>query len=203
MAKIINLGLVDYIPIYENMIKFNESRTESTGDEFWCLQHKPVFTIGYAGNYEDIVNNKFNIAVIRIDRGGQVTYHGPGQIVIYTMVNIKRLNLSIRDYVIKLENGILNYLENYSIIANVNRDNPGVYVQKKKIASIGLKLKNNGIYHGISFNLNMDLTPFESINICGHKELKATQLSDFVLVKPFEIEVKELCNQLIKSIYSE
>ena len=202
MIKIKKFGLVEYMPIYNEMIRLNESISMNDHDEFWCLQHQPIFTLGAAASYNDIINNTHNITILKVDRGGKVTYHGPGQIVIYTMVNIKRLNLSVRDYVIKLENGIINYLNSYYVFANIDRNSPGIYIDNKKIASIGLKLRNNCTYHGISFNLNMDLTPFDFINICGHKELKATQLCNYVPTNSFKFESDKLCNYITQSIYN-
>ncbi len=162
------LGLVDYQTSWDLMKQFTETRDANTLDEFWILQHKPVFTLGLAGKEEHLLFKDHDIPVIRVDRGGQVTYHGPGQIVIYTLIDLKRNSLSIRDLVERLEQGIISYLANNNIIANGDRCAPGVYVEGKKIASIGLKVRKNCTYHGISFNASMDTTPFSYINVCGY-----------------------------------
>jgi lipoyl(octanoyl) transferase len=182
---------------------FTEMRNELTADEFWILEHNPVFTLGAAGTEQHIIDNHHTIPILRVDRGGQVTYHGPGQIIIYTLINLTRLKLSIRQLVIKLENGIINYLAALGITAQGDRAAPGVYIAGKKIASIGLKVRKNGTYHGISFNFNMDTTPFNYINVCGYSNLKVVQLKDFIAPLDQTTEALKLANYIIASIMQE
>jgi lipoyl(octanoyl) transferase len=155
------------------------SRIENTEDELWLLEHFPVYTQGQAGKPEHILNPK-SIEIIQSDRGGQVTYHGPGQLVAYVLMDIRRRNLGIRTLVSKLEQVLITVLKEYQIDANIRCGAPGVYVNDKKIASIGLRVKNGCTYHGIALNTNMDLTPFSGINPCGYARMEMTQISDFI-----------------------
>jgi lipoyl(octanoyl) transferase len=150
---------------------------------------------------EHFLQNITTIPIIRTDRGGQVTYHGPGQIVIYILLNLKRANLSIRQLVERLENGIINYLDSLGIKANGDRDAPGVYVAEKKIAALGLKVRKGCTYHGISFNLNMDTSPFDAINVCGYSGLQVVQLSSLLSHDLANVQTN-LTNFIIKSIYA-
>ncbi|MBP9742944.1 MAG: lipoyl(octanoyl) transferase LipB [Burkholderiales bacterium] len=197
-----SLGIADYQPIWKMMQDFTEKRKQNTFDEFWVLQHNPVFTLGVAGNEAHILNKAHSIPVIRVDRGGQVTYHGLGQIIIYTLIDIKRLNVSVRDLVIRLENGIINYLCAMGINANSDRCAPGVYVAGKKIASIGLKIRKNCTYHGISFNANMDTTPFNYINVCGYSGLEVAQLKDLTKFEDIRLESIKLVHHIVNSVYT-
>ncbi len=172
-----DLGLIDYQNTWKSMQEFTEQRDINTPDEFWMLQHNPVFTLGLAGKAEHILRHDHHIPIVHCDRGGQVTYHGPGQLIIYTLVDLKRSHLSIREFVQRLENGIIAYLNSLGINANGDRCAPGVYVNQQKIASLGLKVRKNCTYHGISFNINMDTSPFNYINVCGYSGLSVTQLS--------------------------
>lgn len=173
------LGEQAYQDTWGHMLKFTQERDENTEDELWLLQHPPVFTLGQAGKKEHILN-PHNIPVINTDRGGQVTYHGPGQIVAYILCDLKRRNIGIRNFVCLLEKIIIETLATYQITANGNRNMPGVYVNNKKIASIGLRVKRGCSYHGICFNIDMDMTPFKYINPCGYENLEMTQLIDLV-----------------------
>ncbi len=192
---------VDYQTTWEQMKSFTEQRTDATADEFWVLEHDPVYTLGLAGKEEHFLQKITTIPIIRTDRGGQVTYHGPGQIVIYVLVDLKRAGLSIRSLVERLELGIIAYLNSIGINANGNRDAPGVYVNGKKIASLGLKVRQGCTYHGISFNYDMDCTPFNSINVCGYSGLQVVQLSDLVKVNA-NIVKSELVKFISKYIYN-
>ena len=194
-------GLTDYQCTWDDMKQFTESRTADTPDEYWVLQHKPVFTLGLAGKEEHILYKNHNIPIIRVDRGGQVTYHGPGQVVIYTLIDLKRNNLSIRDLVERLEQGIINYLGSHGIVANGDRCAPGVYVNGQKIASIGLKVRKNCTYHGISFNAAMDTTPFNYINVCGYSGLRVVQLQDLIQLTNLDDEAETLTNFIAKAVY--
>ena len=160
------------------MQKFTEERTEETPDEIWVLEHLPVYTLGLNGKREHLLNPG-DIPIIQCDRGGQVTYHGPGQLVVYTLLDIKRLKLGIRQLVTLLEQAMITTLAQFDITAVAKPEAPGVYVNDKKIGSIGIRIKKYCSYHGISLNNNMDLTPFNYINTCGFKDLQVTQLADF------------------------
>jgi lipoyl(octanoyl) transferase len=195
------MGRCDYMEILQKMQEFTNNRVADNLDEIWILEHDPVFTLGLAGKREHILFHEHNIPIVHCDRGGQVTYHGPGQVIIYTLIDIKRINLSIRELVEHLEAGVINYLANYNIIANGNREAPGVYVEGKKIASLGLKVKNGCTYHGLSFNVAMDIEPFNYINVCGYSGLKVTQLQDLVTLTSFENVVNEVTISIINSIY--
>jgi lipoyl(octanoyl) transferase len=173
------LGLQPYSETLQSMQKFTLQRAESTDDELWLLEHPPVFTQGQAGKAEHIIN-PHDIPIIQTDRGGQITYHGPGQLVAYPLLNLNRLNLSIRGLVTALETCIIDLLGQFGIKAHSLPTAPGVYVDVKKICSIGLRVKKGCSFHGIAFNINMDLTPFTYINPCGFRGLTMTQLSDFI-----------------------
>lgn len=171
------LGLQDYQTVWQAMQDFTLQRTADTPDELWLVEHPAVYTLGLNGKREHLLNTG-DIPVIQSDRGGQVTYHGHGQVIIYTLLDIKRLNINIRQLVSLLEHAMIDTLAHYNITAIAKADAPGVYVQGKKIGSIGIRIKNNCSYHGLSFNNAMDLTPFNFINPCGYKDLKVTQLAD-------------------------
>lgn len=202
MAYLIKpLGIVDYQSSWDSMKQFTDTRTRDTPDEFWVLEHNPVFTLGLAGLPEHILFKDHNIPIVRADRGGQVTYHGPGQIVIYTLIDLKQSKLSIRHLVERLEIGIIDFLATHGITANADRLAPGVYIDGKKIASIGLKVRKNCTYHGISFNASMNTTPFNYINVCGYSGLKVVQLKDFINIDNFEATSLDLANNITKAIY--
>ncbi len=173
-----NLGLVAYQPIHQAMQKFTDNRTADTPDELWVLQHQPIYTLGQASKPEHLLNTK-NIPVYQSDRGGQVTYHGPGQLIVYVLIDIKRANLGVKKLVHTLEQAIINYLSSININSNRRAKAPGVYVNNKKIASLGLRIRKGYSYHGLSLNVDMDLQPFQGINPCGYADLAVTQLSDF------------------------
>lgn len=162
------------------MQNFTLSRTPDTPDELWVLQHKPVFTQGQAGKAEHILD-PHDIEVVKTDRGGQISYHGPGQLVIYIMVDIKRNKLGVRQLVDVIENSIISVLASYSLSALTKVGAPGVYVDGEKIAALGLRIKKGRSYHGLSLNIDMDLSPFSYINPCGYKDLKTTQIKDLLL----------------------
>lgn len=187
-----DLGLRDYKPVWQEMQKFTAERNESTLDELWCLQHPPVFTMGLNGKKEHLLNVK-NIPVINIDRGGQVTYHGPGQLVVYTLIDLKRLNIGVKDLITTIEKSILQLLKQYGINGEGKENAPGVYVKQKKIAALGLRIKHNRSYHGLSLNIDMDLTPFQQINPCGYEGLEVTQIKD---LKP-ELDLNSIKTDLI------
>ena len=179
MINIRNLGRQPYLTVWDKMKSFTSVRNESTIDELWLLEHWPVYTQGQAGKAEHILNPN-DIPIVQSDRGGQVTYHGPGQLVAYVLMDIRRRHLGIRNLVSQLEQILINLLANYQIPGSIRCGAPGVYVEDKKIASIGLRVKNGCTYHGISLNVAMDLAPFQSINPCGFAKLKMAQISDYV-----------------------
>lgn len=167
----------DYVTTWQAMRDFTDQRTPDTSDEIWLIEHFPVYTQGQAGKSEHILNPG-NIPIVKTDRGGQVTYHGPGQLVVYPLLDIRRLNIGVRELVCLLEKAVVNLLAEYGINAVAKRDAPGVYVDDAKICSVGLRIRKGCSYHGIAFNIAMDLKPFLGINPCGYKNLTVTQLSD-------------------------
>ena len=171
-----HLGMVEYEPTWRAMEKFTLERGPETPDEIWFLEHTPVFTLGLAGKLEHVLAAG-DIPVIHIDRGGQVTYHGPGQLVVYPLIDLKRLKLGVRALVEALENSVIDTLETYGIRAHGRRDAPGVYVDARKVCSIGIRVRRGCSYHGIAFNVSMDLEPFTRINPCGYAGLEMTQVS--------------------------
>ncbi|MGM9453880.1 lipoyl(octanoyl) transferase LipB [Legionella bozemanae] len=177
--KIHQLGIQNYNDVWLLMKQFTQKREATTQDELWLLEHFPVYTQGQAGKPEHILNPA-SIPVVQSDRGGQVTYHGPGQLIAYVLMDIKRKNLGIRTLVSKLEQILISVLAQYQIDASIRCGAPGVYVNEQKIASIGLRVKNGCTYHGIALNVNMDLKPFSGINPCGFAKMEMTQISHFV-----------------------
>jgi lipoyl(octanoyl) transferase len=180
------LGLRDYEPVWRRMQAFNQLRTADTRDEIWLVQHFPVFTQGQAGKDEHLLSTG-SIPVIRVDRGGQVTYHGPGQLVAYLLLDIKRRPLGPRPVVDAIERSVMDVLASWGIDARARPKAPGVYVDDAKIAALGLRFKNGSSYHGLSFNIDMDLKPFALINPCGFQGLKTTQLKDHLSEPPADL----------------
>lgn len=172
-------GLQDYRSTWEAMRGFNEVRTPQTADELWLLEHEPVFTLGQAGRPEHILDAG-RIPVVHSDRGGQVTYHGPGQLVAYLLLDLRRRGIGVKRLVTILERSIIGLLARQGIEANSRPGAPGVYVRGAKIASLGLRVRNGCCYHGLALNVAMDLRPFERINPCGYPGLRVTQLSDLI-----------------------
>ena len=170
-------GLSDYCAAWAEMRAFTDGRTRDTPDELWLLQHPPVFTLGQAGRAEHLLDPG-DIPVIQTDRGGQVTYHGPGQLVAYLLVDLHRAGLGVKGLVHLLEGAVIGLLAGYGIEAEARADAPGVYVAQAKIASLGLRVRRGRSYHGLSLNVDMDLTPFLRINPCGYPGLAVTQVAD-------------------------
>jgi len=195
MLTIRNLGLQDYDITWQAMQRFTQERHTFANDELWIVEHPPVYTLGLNGKREHVLTIG-NIPVINSDRGGQVTYHGPGQVIIYVLLDIKRLNLGVRQLVTLLEQAMIGVLFQYDIVAVAKLDAPGVYVNDKKIGSIGLRIKKNCSYHGLSLNNDMDLSPFDDINTCGYSDLKVTQLSDLGVT----ISTQQLTSSVIQAI---
>lgn len=172
-------GIEPYEPVWREMQSFTHNRKVDTQDEIWCLQHEPVFTLGQAGKPEHVLN-PHQIPVIKCDRGGQVTYHGPGQLIIYLMINLRRRFMGPRVMVDLIEQSLIRVLASYGIEAVVKDGAPGVYVEGRKIAALGLRIKKGACYHGLSLNIDMDQTPFTWINPCGYEGLQSVQMQDLI-----------------------
>ncbi|MEZ9517542.1 lipoyl(octanoyl) transferase LipB [Vibrio splendidus] len=189
------LGRQDYEPVWKAMHKFTDERTEENVDQIWLVEHNPVFTQGQAGKAEHVLNAG-DIPVIQSDRGGQVTYHGPGQLVAYFLINIRRKKFGVRDLVTHIENLVINTLKAYNIDSTARPDAPGVYVDGKKICSLGLRIRRGCSFHGLALNVDMDLSPFLRINPCGYQGMEMAQVSQ--LGGPSELENVE--QQLIQEL---
>lgn len=174
-----NLGLQPYVPVSQEMHDFTDRRDDDTPDEIWLVEHPPVFTQGQAGKAEHVLAAG-DIPVIQSDRGGQVTYHGPGQQVMYVLINLKRRKIGVRELVTLLENTVINTLAQLDIVAKARPDAPGVYVDGKKICSLGLRIRKGCSFHGLALNIDMDLAPFMRINPCGYAGMEMTQVSKLV-----------------------
>ncbi|MCW2269523.1 MULTISPECIES: lipoyl(octanoyl) transferase LipB [Pseudomonas] len=197
------LGLLPYEPVLEAMRRFTDQRGPETGDEVWLVEHPSVFTQGQAGKAEHLLIPG-DIPVVQTDRGGQVTYHGPGQLVAYLLLDVRRLGFGVRDLVSRMERCLIELLASYNVEAAAKADAPGVYVDGAKIASLGLRIRNGCSFHGLALNVDMDLAPFRRINPCGYAGLAMTQLSD--QAGPIELsEVRaRLRGQLVKHLdYAE
>lgn len=172
-----DLGLQDYTQVWQAMQHFTDQRGADTPDELWLLEHPGVFTQGQAGKAEHLLLPG-DIPVVKVDRGGQVTYHGPGQLVVYVLIDLKRRNMGVRQLVTLLEQVLIELLANYQITATAKPDAPGVYVDGAKIASLGLRVRKGCTFHGLALNVDMDLTPFSRINPCGYAGMKMIQSKD-------------------------
>jgi len=172
------LGRVDYEPTFQAMQDFTASRTAQPPDEIWIVEHPPVYTLGQAGKPEHILRD-LGIPLVKIDRGGQVTYHGPGQVVIYLLLDLSRLKIKVRELVNAIEQAVIDLLAEHGVAAERRDGAPGVYVGEAKIAALGLRIRNGCSYHGVSLNVDMDLSPFAAINPCGYAGLKVIQTKDF------------------------
>lgn len=193
--RIKQLGLQDYYSIWQSMQRFTKQRNSNTPDEIWVLEHPPVFTLGRNGKYEHILNAG-NIPIIPIDRGGQVTYHGPGQLIIYLLIDLKRRQLGVRQFVTYIENAIIEFLASHEVVANSDPKAPGVYVKGKKIAALGLRISRGCSTHGLSFNIDMDLNAFKRINPCGYKDLQVTQCKNVDIDQSMQQVAKALVQGL-------
>ncbi|AAW85238.1 lipoyl(octanoyl) transferase LipB [Aliivibrio fischeri] len=174
-----NLGRQDYEPVWKAMHTFTDERDENTCDEVWLVEHNPVFTQGQAGKEEHVLAAG-DIPIVKSDRGGQVTYHGPGQLVAYVLINLRRKNIGVRELVTHIENTVINTLSHFNVESAARPDAPGVYVDNKKICSLGLRIRKGCSFHGLALNINMDLSPFLRINPCGYAGMEMIQLHDLV-----------------------
>ncbi|QDS14803.1 lipoyl(octanoyl) transferase LipB [Xanthomonas arboricola] len=176
-AQLRDLGRQAYAPVWRAMQRFTDARDEATADEVWVVEHAPVFTLGQAGKPEHVLAPG-EIPVLQVDRGGQVTYHGPGQLVVYPLLDLRRLKIGVRDYVCRIEQALIDTLDEWNIVAERREGAPGVYVGGAKIAALGIRVRRGCTFHGLSFNVAMDLEPFHRINPCGYQGLQVTSVLD-------------------------
>ncbi|MCO6428355.1 lipoyl(octanoyl) transferase LipB [Nitrosomonas communis] len=189
------LGMVDYLLAWQAMKEFTANRDSHTPDEIWLLQHPSVYTQGIAGKPEHLLYQN-DIPLVRTDRGGQITFHGPGQLIAYLLLDLRRLKLNVRELVRKMEGAVIDLLRAYRIEAEGRVEAPGVYVHNAKIASLGLKIKNGCCYHGIALNVDMDLTPFAAINPCGYAGLRVTQIKDLGIDDKMDVLGQKMIEKL-------
>jgi len=202
MMKVVNLDQQDYLTTWEKMKRFNAERKPNTEDELWIVEHPSVFTEGISSKPEHFLleTGVSKIPIVKTDRGGQITYHGPGQLIIYCLIDLKRLGIGVKKIVSLIEQSIMGLLADYQIESHLKEGAPGVYVNGAKIAALGLKVKNGSTYHGLSLNVDMDLSPFAQINPCGYQGLKVTQLSDLTDNVKLKNVANELSQILIKNV---
>ncbi len=193
------LGLAPYEPVWRAMQKFTDEREAATRDEIWFVEHPPVFTLGLNASREHLLAPG-DIPVVQIDRGGQVTYHGPGQLMIYPLLNLRRLKLGVHDLVVALENAVIAYAANLNIAAIGSRTAPGVYVAGAKLASVGLRIRRGACYHGMALNVSLDPQPFDRINVCGYKDLRVTRLADLGVTLSVEAVAQDLLPHLLRHL---
>jgi len=188
-------GLAEYEPVWRAMQTFTRERNEDTPDELWSLQHPPVYTLGLAGKPEHLLKAS-EIPVIKVDRGGQITYHGPGQIVVYLLVDLRRRRLTVKGLVRLMEEAVMEVLASYGVKAALLPGAPGVYVAGAKIAALGLRVQRGCSYHGLSLNVDLDLAPFSFINPCGYAGMSVTRTSDLGIAEPIAHLERQLLDQL-------
>ena len=200
MIKVRSKGLQDYLITWKEMKSFTENRDSDTLDELWTLEHNSVFTQGLSGKAEHLLKAT-KIPIIQSDRGGQITYHAPGQLIIYCLIDIKRLGIGIKKMVSMIEQSLIEFLSTYGITGHTLKGAPGVYVNDSKIAALGLKVKHGRTYHGLSLNIDMDLSPYNLINPCGYRDLKVTQMRNLTnnILNISDIQ-NELSEYLINSV---
>ena len=194
-----NLGRQDYQLTWEQMIAFTQNRDAQSADELWIVEHPSVFTQGISGTKKHVLNAS-DIPIVQSDRGGQITYHGPGQLVVYCLFDLKRLGLGVKQTVGILESSVQELLSHYQIDTHLKDGAPGVYVDNQKISALGLKVKNGKTYHGLSLNIDMDLSPFSQINPCGYPGLEVTQMADLTDNVNFLTVANELCQILQNNV---
>jgi lipoyl(octanoyl) transferase len=191
-----HLGTAPYEPTWRDMQRFTDERGDATADEIWFAEHPPVFTLGLNAGREHLLAPG-DIPVVQIDRGGQVTYHGPGQLMIYPLLNLRRLKLGPRDLVVALENAVIAYAAERGLTAAGSRQAPGVYIDGAKLASIGLRIRRGACYHGMALNVSLDPQPFERINVCGYRDLRVTRLADHGIRDDVETVAQDLTPHLL------
>lgn len=205
-----HLGLQDYLPTYEAMKSFTESRTSTTPDEIWILQHPPTYTLGQAGDRAHLLNATTEIPLVSVNRGGQITYHGPGQVVVYLLLDLKRRHLFVRELVHKIEQAIIDTLADSGIAGTRKSGAPGIYISSStqvsenlvgaKIAALGLKVTKQCCYHGLALNVDMDLKPFEAINPCGYAGLKTVDMKSLGVSDNINIVEKNILSHLSQQL---
>lgn len=205
-----HLGRQDYLPTYEAMKKFSAERSSETPDEIWILEHPPVYTLGQAGDPSHLLQSNLNIPLIPIDRGGQITYHGPGQIIMYLLLDLRRRHLFVRDLVVRIEQAIIDTLFDLGLQGERRPGAPGIYISEQssipqdfvgaKIAALGLKITKQCSYHGLALNVNMDLSPFLAINPCGYAGLKTVDLISLGVSDNSDVVAKLLSSHLLKQL---
>ncbi|MUH71965.1 lipoyl(octanoyl) transferase LipB [Psychrosphaera haliotis] len=194
-----NIDTGDYQDIWQSMQLFTDTRDDNVTDELWVVEHNPVFTQGQAGKEEHLLDTG-DIPVVKVDRGGQVTYHGPGQLVVYLLINLRRKKIGVRDLVTLIENAIVDMLKSFEISAYAKKDAPGVYVDEKKVASLGLRVRKGCSFHGLALNVDMDLEPFLRINPCGYAGLEMVQTSQINGPKTIQEAAKPLTELLASAL---
>jgi lipoyl(octanoyl) transferase len=197
-----DLGLVEYEPAWRAMQRFTDERGPDTPDEIWLLEHPPVFTLGMNAS-RDHVLAPGDIPVVQIDRGGQVTYHGPGQLVVYPLVDLRRAGLGVRDIVTALERSVIDYAAELGVTAECRKGAPGVYVDGRKLASVGIRVRRGASYHGMALNVSVDLEPFRRINPCGYAGLEMTRLADLSDVDSVSVVAQALQPHLLRHLYGK
>jgi lipoyl(octanoyl) transferase len=197
--ELLRLGRRPYLPVWQAMRELTDTRDETTADQLWLVEHDPVFTQGQAGKPEHLLMPG-DIPVVQTDRGGQVTYHGPGQVVLYPLLDVRRSRLGVRDLVSALENAVIAVLAEQGVEARARPDAPGVYVGEAKIASLGLRIRRGASYHGVALNVDADLSPFARINPCGYAGMAMTRLADLVAEPP---SAEQVGLSLARSLASE
>lgn len=199
MIRIRDRGLQEYVPLWREMQTFTDTRDETTPDEIWFTEHPPVFTMGLNADEEHLLTPG-DIPVVQIDRGGQVTYHGPGQLMVYPLIDLKRADLGVRTLVTALEQSVVDFVADYDIEAIARPDAPGVYVEDKKLASVGLRIRRGASFHGMALNVDVDLEPFSRINPCGYAKLLMTDLRRLSIDLQLEEAAKKLLPHFLRHL---
>lgn len=192
------LGLQNYQPVWQAMQQFTDARDNDAEDQVWLVQHPRVFTLGKAGKQEHLLNTG-DIPVVKVDRGGQVTYHAPGQLVVYLLLDLNRLGIGVRELVTRLEQALIDTLLELGISAAAKKEAPGVYVDGRKIAALGLRVRRGCCFHGIALNVEMDLEPFGRINPCGYEDLEITQIADLI-DSGHKVDIEAISQQLLSHL---
>jgi lipoyl(octanoyl) transferase len=193
------LGLADYVPTWQAMQRFTDERSAETPDEIWFLEHPPVFTLGMNAKPEHVLAPG-DIPVVQIDRGGQVTYHGPGQLVVYPLIDLRRAGLGVRDLVTALERSVIDFVAQLGVAAECRRNAPGVYVANRKLASVGIRIRRGASYHGLAMNVSLDTEPFTRINPCGYAGLEVTRLADLTNIRTVADAARGLEPHLLRAL---
>jgi lipoyl(octanoyl) transferase len=200
--RVIDLGLQPYEKVWQDMQRYTDERDADSEDQLWLVEHPPVFTLGKNSKPEHVLAAG-DIPLVQSDRGGQVTYHGPGQLVVYVLLDIQRMQLGVRELVTRLENAVIELLADYKIVAEAKRDAPGVYVDGAKIAALGLRVRKGRCFHGLALNVDMDLEPFSRIDPCGYPGLKVTQLLNLVKGSGENVTLAAIKPQLVSKLQQQ